>query len=219
MAAPLKISSLPLGLLAVACLAPREGESLCFSTPGAGPLAVGDSIHVRAGYFAFDGSSCRYGKAAGIRFESSDSTIVSVSEQGMVVGRHLGSARVAVVLGGQQREEKITVVPPVARIVVSPDSTTMAVGDTTRFHARLIGPDGREVKGVELSWWEGEDGRLNGHFNQLQLIRASFKVKGSFLVQATDTGRARVFATMRNRFDSALVRVVPRSDRLRPNER
>jgi hypothetical protein len=45
----------------------------------------------------------------------------------------------------------VTVVPPVARVVVTPADTALAVGDTATFHAVAYGLDGRPLPAVPLA--------------------------------------------------------------------
>jgi hypothetical protein len=112
----------------------------------------------------------------------------------------------------------VTVVPPVARVVVTPADTALAVGDTATFHAVAYGIDGQPLPAVPLALaaFEGHTSYPGSGPPALGEVYglgtgAPGRVPNTIRVVARRAGVGWVRAAVVGRADSVRVRAVARS--------
>lgn len=99
---------------------------------------------------------CDRAAPPGVHWSSSAPGVAVIDSVGRLRGVAPGSAVVIAAVAGAEARFTITVVPPVARLEISPRDTSIAVGDTVRFRAVAIGSDGRPVPGAIVALYARE---------------------------------------------------------------
>lgn len=95
----------------------------------------------------------------GIAWRSSDSTIMRVSRNGVVRGASPGESHMLLVGFGQQRAVRVTVHPPVARLLLAPAPSTpirLTPGTTTPFTLQALAADSSPVTAAGYDWVVGD---------------------------------------------------------------
>ncbi len=95
----------------------------------------------------------------GIAWRSSDSTIMRVSRNGVVRGASPGESYMLLVGFGQQRAVRVTVHPPVARLLLAPAPSTpirLTPGTTTPFTLQALAADSSPVTAAGYDWVVGD---------------------------------------------------------------
>lgn len=113
-------------------------------------VEVGGTVKLQA---QAESSSGRTMAEVQFSWSSSDETVASVSADGEVTGRAVGTATVRASTGDASGEVRITVVPvALAAIALDPDTATLWVGEARRLAARLRGARGEELNGRTVAW-------------------------------------------------------------------
>src|SRR5439155_394255 len=88
-----------------------------------------------------------------IVWSSSDTTIAKVSGSGLVTARGAGSATITAASGGKSGTSTITAaIVPVASVVVSPASASVATGNTVQLTATPKDAAGNTLSGRSITW-------------------------------------------------------------------
>ena len=123
--------------------------------PPSGSLTVGGGTFFRATAHYGDGSSS---DVTTIASWTSDNPIVATVTSGAVIGNGPGSAGITASFGGYSAFASVTVVgKPLARLEISPTSTTAGVGVNILFSAMAIYVDGTSADVTSSSLWSSSD--------------------------------------------------------------
>ncbi len=99
----------------------------------------------------------------------------------------------------QQQQPAAPAPSPVAKVVVTPASAELQVGQTLQFEARALGADGQPVAAARIRWFVNGNG---GSVDSTGLVRGGFLGSGKVTAVAMVTGA-------RNAVGTADLRVVP----------
>ena len=100
-------------------------------------------------------ATSRFGNArtdVPIEFESSDNSIATVDEAGVVRALRAGTVRITASACGESSTVDVTVLASVTTVTVLPGSDTVVAGDSARFSARAFGPGGTRVNNVKFTF-------------------------------------------------------------------
>lgn len=164
-------------------------------TPEADTLDIGQTAQLTATAFGVDGDSL---PDQPVQWSSSDTTIATVNEAGMVTAIAEGNATVVAEGDGQSDSAAIVVtarVQPVAAVTVTPSVATTTTGATTQLTAVATSETGDILSEREMTWT-----------SRNQLIA---RVTSAGLVTGVAVGSAYVIATSEGQRDSALITVQP----------
>ena len=90
---------------------------------------------------------------ASVSWTSGDSTVATVTMNGLVTAVRRGSARITATSGGVNGSASITVALPASRIEIDPPSATLtSVGATRQLSATVYDTNGEEISGATLAW-------------------------------------------------------------------
>ncbi|HET7565570.1 MAG TPA: Ig-like domain-containing protein [Gemmatimonadaceae bacterium] len=129
-------------------------------------------------------------------WSSSDTTIATVSDAGVVTAIAVGEAQIAASSQGQPGLATVTVTPvPVASIVIAPTSATATVGSTVDLQAVTYDAKGNKLTGRAIVW-------SSDH-------QSVATVDNSGHVKAVSQGQATISATSEGKSASATVTVTP----------
>lgn len=118
--------------------------------PGWAEVEVGETQELTATAVDGEGNPLE-GRTAG--WSSSDETVATVSESGVVTGLNVGAATIEAMIEGQVGYAEITVAPPpVASVVINPDSASVEVGEQFALTAIVRDSDGQEVQNRNVRW-------------------------------------------------------------------
>ncbi len=95
----------------------------------------------------------------GLAWRSSDSTIVRVSRAGVALGASPGEAYMLLVGYGQQRAVRVTVHPPISRLLLAPIPSApirLIPGGTAAFTLQALAADSVPVAVAEYDWMVGD---------------------------------------------------------------
>jgi uncharacterized protein YjdB len=91
--------------------------------------------------------------ASTVTWASSNAGIATVSSTGQVIGVAPGAATIVASSGGKTGSSSVTVTAaPVARVVLSPSSASLSVGQTLQFSATPQSANGSTLNGRIVSW-------------------------------------------------------------------
>jgi trimeric autotransporter adhesin len=127
-----------------------------------------------------------------VTWSSSDANIATVSA-GLVTGVGAGSATITATSEDKSTTAAITVVVPVASVVVSPDRTSLEVGQTQQFQAAVLDSNDQELTDRTVTWTSSAP--------------AVATVSSTGLVTAVAEGHATIQAYSEGRSGSASVSV------------
>ena len=116
-----------------------------------------------------------------ITWSTNAGTKASISATGLVHAFQGGTITVTATCEGLTGNTTVTIVVPVATILLDRGAVTLAVGDTTRLHATLLGPTGDQPTDTSVKWKSSDS------------IRAT--VSSSGLVTGRYPGSATITAT------------------------
>jgi uncharacterized protein YjdB len=120
-------------------------------------------------------------------------SVATVDANGLVTAIDAGVAMVTATVDGKTGSTNVTVLPPVAAIVIAPDSAIIQVAQTLAMHAVLRDAGGGTITGRPVSWASLDAGVAS--------------VAGTGLVTAVQHGSARIVASAEGKADTAVVRV------------
>jgi uncharacterized protein YjdB len=118
-------------------------------TPDTATLDVGKSITLTAKTFDAGGTEL---SGRTITWSSSNEDVASVSSSGKVLALAPGSATITATSEGKSDKATITVVAPVSSVVVSPDSISVIVGNTSTLTAAVKDAGGNTLDGRDVTW-------------------------------------------------------------------
>ena len=114
-------------------------------------MLPGDTLRITAMAFDAEGASI---DDAVFLWASSDESVATVDQSGLVAAVDTGTAKVTASAGGAEASAQITVTaPPPAAIAISPEHVTFAaIGDTLRLSAMVEDAEGRALPGAAVAW-------------------------------------------------------------------
>jgi len=119
-------------------------------SPAAASLFVGQTVQLAATPKDSAGNPLT---GQTIVWSSSDTTIAKVSGSGLVTARGAGSATITAASGGKSGTSTITAaIVPVASVVVSPASASVATGNTVQLTATPKDSAGNTLSGRSITW-------------------------------------------------------------------
>lgn len=173
-------------------------------------LPVGVEQRARAGRLDIL-AECDLAPPTGVQWASSDTSILSVDSTGVAIGRAPGRAALIVSANGGVARETLTVVAPVARIVLAVVDTVMTVGDSITVQAVAVGRDGRRMPDVPLQLLvtdQRDDGTAPIFFEARTVGTRATANANSARIVARASGTGWIHAAMVGRSDSLQLRVV-----------
>lgn len=121
-----------------------------------------------------------------ITYSSSNSTVATVSTQGVVTGIAPGTATITATSGGGTGTATVTVTPvPVASVSVTPSTTNVGVGATVQLTATPLDANGQPLTGRTATWTSGAPGLASVSSNGLVTGLAA----GDAIIIATIDGK------------------------------
>lgn len=88
-----------------------------------------------------------------VSWSSDNETVATVSPQGVVTARGVGSATITAAVEGKKGTARITgVLPQGVRVAVSPAFATVDVGGSVTLQAVVLDPSGNAIPGAAVSW-------------------------------------------------------------------
>jgi uncharacterized protein YjdB len=124
-------------------------------TPDAATLTVGESKQLDAKTYDAGGSEL---SGRTITWSSSNEDVASVSSTGKVLAVAPGSATITATSEGKSDKATITVVAPVGSVVVSPDSVSIIIGNTSPLTATVKDANGNTLSGRDVTWKSSNTG-------------------------------------------------------------
>ena len=119
-------------------------------TPSADTLvAVGDTVRLVAEAVDANGHPVA---GTEVWWASSDASVASVDESGLVTAVANGTATVTATAGAASGTAAVTVMQQVSALSVTPAEATLVVGDTLRFSAEAMDANSQPVRGTEFAW-------------------------------------------------------------------
>lgn len=146
-------------------------------------LPVGGGTQLTATPLAADRTPLR---DRAVRWSSSDTARVTVSETGFVTARAAGTAVVTAHSEGKEGRVRITVMPPpVASVRIVPVDTVLEVGSSRVLRAEALAADGTPVPGRPVRWISSDsaavsvdaNGRVTALREGIQVINAEIDGK------------------------------------------
>ena len=116
--------------------------------------ALGETVQLAA---AASDDNGRAVAGAEFLWESSDAAVARVDTSGLVTGVAGGVATITASAGSASGSAVVTVMQPVASVLVAPPKATItALGDTLQLAAEAFDENGHAVAGAEFSWVAGD---------------------------------------------------------------
>ena len=112
--------------------------------------ALGDTVRLSAEALDANGQTVA---GAGFSWATSEATVATVDESGLVTAVANGSATITATSGSASGSATVTVAQEVSAVTVTPaEASFAALGDTVRLAAEAFDANGRAVAGAEFSW-------------------------------------------------------------------
>lgn len=147
--------------------------------PATASVPLGSTLQLTAEALGADRSQIT---GRGIVWASADSSVASVTTEGVLTARKLGSVQIQAAVGGRSAYAFVSVVPrPVGAVAVSPAAASVAAGATTQLQAAVSDDRGAAVAGQAVIWRSSND--------------AVARVTSSGLVSGVAPGSATITAT------------------------
>ena len=87
-----------------------------------------------------------------IEFESSDETVATVDERGVVRAVKAGTVRITASACGESSTAQVTILPNIVSVTVTPSSDTVVAGDSATFSAKAFGQGAVLVSNVAFTF-------------------------------------------------------------------
>lgn len=168
-------------------------------TPATATLnSIGQTIQLSTRVLDQNGTAIT---SASVSWTSSDTGVVTVSNQGLVTAVKNGTAVITARSGNVSATIDVTVSQATSRIVIEPPmATLMSIGETVQLSASVLDQKGQPVAGAEVTWHSSDE--------QVATVNAQG------LVTAVENGAAVITARSGNASQTANVTVmVPSPDR------
>ncbi|MEO8194181.1 MAG: Ig-like domain-containing protein [Gemmatimonadales bacterium] len=124
-----------------------------------------------------------------IKFTSSDTTIATVDENGVVSARKPGTVKITASSCGESATSQVVVVSSVARVAVIPPADTIVAGDTTFVSAQAFAPDNSLVPNVVFTFSSSSAGvTFSQTSDSSAIVRTSPTSSGTVTITATGEG-------------------------------
>lgn len=88
--------------------------------------------------------------SSGVTYAVTDPAIVTVSESGLVTGKHAGSTTIVAAVGGVTTDVSVTVTPIVAGLAATPNPIVLAPGATVQLVAQVLDLEGDPLAGAHI---------------------------------------------------------------------
>jgi uncharacterized protein YjdB len=170
--APLVVSALSLALAAGCSKTPAgpgaDGVETVVVSPPQASVIVGATLSLSAEVHDANGQVMAEPR---ISWASEDTSIATVSQDGTVTGKRVGTVLIAASSRGKDAFATITVnAPAVGRVVVSPQNPRIVEGATVQLSATLYDVNNQVISaGVSVSWTSGNTARATVSSNGLVL--------------------------------------------------
>jgi len=136
-------------------VSPKPVSSVIIS-PGQGSVTAGQQLQLSA-QVTDDQGNVLSGRP--ISFTSGAPGIATVTASGLVTGVAPGTATITATSEGKTGTATVTVAPiPVAKVVVTPDSPNVTVGQTVQLNVSVQGANNQELTGRTVTWSSGAPG-------------------------------------------------------------
>ena len=133
-------------------VSPKSVSSVILS-PNQGSVTVGQTLQLGA-QVTDDQGNVLGGRP--ISFTSSAPGVATVSESGLVTGVAPGTATITATSEGKTGTATVTVTPiPVAKVVVTPETPNVTVGQTVQLNVSVQGANNQELTGRTVTWSSG----------------------------------------------------------------
>lgn len=97
-------------------------------------------------------------EGAAVTWQSSDASVATVSDAGLVIAVNNGAAVITATSGDLSASSDVTVMQSPASIVIDPDTITLAAaGDTVQLTATVLDHNGNAIDGADVTWESGDD--------------------------------------------------------------
>ena len=153
-----------LAVMAAACGGADKGPvepaapvptSITITPPSATLHSFGEAVQFTATVLDQNGQVMA---GAAVTWASTETSVATVSSEGLVTAAGNGNARVTASAGAATASADITVEQQVTGVTVSPAADTLlALGDTLRLTAEAVDANGHPVEGAEFMWSSGDD--------------------------------------------------------------
>ena len=153
-----------LAVMAAACGGADKGPvepaapvptSITITPPSATLHSFGEAVQFTATVLDQNGQVMA---GAAVTWASTETSVATVSSEGLVTAAGNGNARVTASAGAATASADITVEQQVTGVTVSPATDTLlALGDTLRLTAEAVDANGHPVEGAEFTWSSGDD--------------------------------------------------------------
>ena len=118
-------------------------------------MSIGETVQLTATVLDENGQPV---SGAVISWSSSDETVATVSNEGLVTAVMNGSATITARAGNASQTAAVTVRQTVASITIEPDmATLMSIGETVQLTAAGLDENGQPVSGAVISWSSSDE--------------------------------------------------------------
>lgn len=160
-------------------------------SPATETIIAGQSLQLAA-VTADSAENVLTGRA--ITWSSSDTALATVSATGLVSARAAGAVTISATSEGKVGSSTITILPPVARVDVTPDTLDVILSQSRPLAVKTFAASGAELTGRQVTW--------------ASLDTTIARVSTAGAVTGRALGVTRVTATAEGKVDTAVVRVV-----------
>ncbi|HEX9562843.1 MAG TPA: putative Ig domain-containing protein [Gemmatimonadaceae bacterium] len=160
-------------------------------TPSAPELAVGETVSLNAVVKDQNGAVM---SGQVLTWASAATSVATVNSSGMVTAAGPGSSAVSAATGGKSGSTVVTVRAPVASVVLSVDTASVAIGATLQLTATLRDAQGATLGARSLAWSSSSP---------------SATVSTSGLATGVQVGQSLIVATAEGKSDTSVVLVPP----------
>ena len=157
------------------------------------PARSSDSVEVKAA------ATSRFGALRNdvtFEFKSSDPSVATVDEQGIVRALKPGSARITASACGESANTVVTVLANVVSVSVTPGSDTVVAGDSTAFSARALGQGGAVIENAKFTFSSSNPAVIIKPTSDTSATVISPSAAGTYTVNATTEGVSGVFTIL-----------------------